>query len=797
MSTNKIDDLSARLNKLIRQHNSTHQEILQLKKEVLQLKKNPQLIDSSIKEEVVSTEALVTQKEPSPLVKEPLARSQTTASQPPLKERPKKQIMGDSRNLEEFIGGNLISKIGIGILIIGVGFFVKYAVDNGMLGDTVRVALGFLTGLTLTGLAYFFKEKYKNYSAILLGGGLAILYISAFAAYDFYDLIPKAMAFNLMLVFTAFGVFAAYRYDVQAIAIIGLAGAYAVPILLSDGTGNVRNLFIYMTIVNLGVLTLAFKKYWRLLNYITFVLTWGVFFSWYADRFNYEEHFTMALIFATIFFLTFYGVLLAYKLIHLEKYSFKDVAFLLTNSFVFFGAGYNLIEQIPNGEKWLGLFTISNAIVHFGVAMTVYQKKLADRNLFYLIAGLVLTFLTITFPIQLDGNWVTLIWIAEAVLVFWIGRTQKVFFYEALSYILVGMSFFSLTHDWAEGYATSIYGAEGISLMPLLNMNFFTSVFVGIGMAAIYYLHKTNSEVKVENKHDWIYKVGTFIVPMFLLIVSFFAFWVEMDHYSYQRIFQSSIEIEGSKYFNYNIEKVRKLWQFNYAFLFAALLLFVNQRFWRNKVIKFVGVGMVGLFTIAFLADGLDLLANLRSQYLSPSDQNFAPTSAGVWLRYVCYAFLGLGLFSGYNALKTEETNAKFKTYFELAMHLVILIILSAELLHLSLVIYRPEDVWLMEERIGRAGFSILWGIYALFLIVLGFWKKNKPLRLAAIALFAFTLVKVFIFDLAETSIANKTVIFLALGALLLIISFLYQRYKDVILGEEEEQKIPEEISNE
>ncbi|MCB0847556.1 MAG: DUF2339 domain-containing protein, partial [Bacteroidetes bacterium] len=360
MSTQKIDELSEKLNQLIRQHNHAHQEILKLKQEILLLKKNP----SFIEENVDSPEEQPVSKHIAAAVSNEVKTEPRVQPQP--QPRKEEKPLFKERNLEEFIGGNLISKIGIGILIVGVGFLVKYAVDNGYLGPMVRVALGYLTGIALVVLAFFLKDKYKNYSAILVGGGLATLYIATYAAYAFYPElgVPKGMAFGLMLAFTGFGVYIAYQYDIETIAIIGLAGAYAVPILLSDNTGNIRDMFIYVTIVNSGVLILAFRKYWRILNYVSFILTWGLFLSWYGDRFNYEEHFSIALIFSAVFFFTFYGVLLAYKLIHQEQYALRDVVFLLINSFLYFGAGYHIIEQIPQGEKWLGLFTICNAIVH-------------------------------------------------------------------------------------------------------------------------------------------------------------------------------------------------------------------------------------------------------------------------------------------------------------------------------------------------------------------------------------------------------------------------------------------------
>jgi uncharacterized membrane protein len=101
----------------------------------------------------------------------------------------------------------------------------------------------------------------------------------------------------MMVLFTVFTVFAAVRYNVEAIGIIGLVGAYAVPILLSDGSGRVVILFSYISIINTGILVLAFQKAWKLLYYLAFVLTWLTYGSWYAFSYDSDQHTSVALLF--------------------------------------------------------------------------------------------------------------------------------------------------------------------------------------------------------------------------------------------------------------------------------------------------------------------------------------------------------------------------------------------------------------------------------------------------------------------------------------------------------------------
>ena len=141
-----------------------------------------------------------------------------------------------------------------------------------------RIILGYLTEAGLLGFGMKLKKKYENYSAVLVSGAIAIMYFITYSAFSFYDLIPQVIAFVLMVVFTAFTVVAAINYNKQVIAHIGLVGAYAVPFLLSEGSGKVAILFSYMAIINVGILFIAFKKYWKPLYYSSFGLTWLMYF---------------------------------------------------------------------------------------------------------------------------------------------------------------------------------------------------------------------------------------------------------------------------------------------------------------------------------------------------------------------------------------------------------------------------------------------------------------------------------------------------------------------------------------
>jgi uncharacterized membrane protein len=156
----------------------------------------------------------------------------------------------------------------------------------------------------------------------------------------------------------------------------------------------------------------------------------------------------------------------------------------------------------------------------------------------------------------------------------------------------------------------------------------------------------------------------------------------------------------------------------------------------------------------------------------------FTPGVFNIFIRYILYAFFAVLIIMSYQLSKTEIFRAKFKAAFDYLLYLSILWLLSSELLNIL------ELNGLSNGY--KLGLSILWGCYALLLISLGLWKKKKYLRVGAIVLFAITLIKLFAYDISSLDTISKTIVFVSLGALLLIISFLYNKYKHLVAPEDE-----------
>ena len=771
-NNDKINELLNKLESLLRRQDDFSREINSLRTEIHRLKISE--TEQTTENEVIKLDQPVIARDIETIKDNITAVYQTNQKQSP---------KGKS-DLEKFIGENLINKIGIVITVIGVAIGAKYSIENDLISPLTRIILGYMFGLGLLGFGIKLKSKYENYSAVLVSGAMAIMYFITYSAYGFYNLIPQIMAFALMLIFTVFTVVAAINYNRQIIAHIGLVGAYAVPFLLSEGSGKVAVLFTYMAIINIGILAIALKKYWKPLYFVSFGLTWLIFLSWYVIKYQPIEHFGLALVFISLFFIIFYLTFLAYKLLHKEKFVIDDIILLMINSFIFYGIGYSILDNHQTGSQLLGLFTLINAVVHFVASIIIYRQKLADRNIHYLIAGLVLVFITMAIPVQLDGNWVTLMWAGESALLFWIGRTKNVSFYEKLSYSLMLLAFFSILQDW--GYVYDTYNSENPTsrITAIINVNFLTSILFITAFALINILKQNKNYPSYLETQKGIFKVFHFAIPAILIFAIYYAFRIEIATYWNQLYTDSAIIFNLNNkqypdyYWNNDLRWFKSIWIINYSLLFVSILSFVNLKKLKYQQLGLINLGLTVLIIFIFLTQGLYHLSELRENYLEQTlSQYYKRGTANLWMRYISFSFVTLALYGIYKYIKEEFTQSNFKVGFELLLHTTILWITSSELINWM-------DIFKSEQSY-KLGLSILWGIYSLFLIAFGIWKKNKPMRIGAIALFGITLIKLFFYDISHLNTVAKTIVFVSLGVLLLIISFLYNKYKHLISDDE------------
>ena len=551
----------------------------------------------------------------------------------------------------------------------------------------------------------------------------------------------------------------------EIIALLGLVGAYAVPFLLSDDSGAIKLFLSYIAIINTGVLLVTIRKNWRITLYAAFALTWLVFSFWVLVEYTPTSDTQIAWLFNLLFFSIFYLALVLRNLLKDKQFTIDNVIAVTLNAFIFYGLGMVLLEN-SDLENYQGLFTLGNGILHLSVALGVY-KKLADKKLFFAISGLFWIFLTIAIGVQFDADISTVLWLGEAVILFGIGRRFKVKLYEGSSFLVlfIGISF--LLQNWGEGYYDST-----THLTLIFNRYFLISM---LSLAALGTMLWISQKWQVA----WeISRITNMLVAILFTGIIYFAFFNEIYHQFDQAFFNS--EIENTR--DWNIIDFRTVWLINYTFFFVMLLMLFNQFYLKDKVFAgFIG-GLTVFVLLAFLSSGLFALNDLRTAYLNPDfNPLFSETTYWIWIRYITYLFVGTALFGLYKLINTLEHTEKIKMFFQLGVHLILLVILSNELTTFMTMVVGVDT----QSLTHRVGYSILWAIYSLVMILVGFKQRSKLLRIAGMILFGVTLIKVFFIDLIDISTESRILLFVALGILLLITSYFYQRYRNIFLGDE------------
>ncbi|WP_066506084.1 DUF2339 domain-containing protein [Rufibacter sp. DG15C] len=700
---------------------------------------------------------------PKPPVLEPYIpeRTATAAFTPVEDEKPSRRNIFSSftENLdwEKFIGENLINKLGIAILVLGIGFFVKYAIDQDWINEIGRVAIGLLAGGALIAVAHRLRVEYKAFSSVLVGGGMAILYFTIAIAFHEYQLFSQTAAFLLMVAITGFTILLSIAYDRIELAVLALIGGFGSPFMLSTGEGNYVVLFSFILVLNVGILVLAYFKKWNLLNLIAYVFTIILYGGWLGTQVVSVPNAPLAgaLLFATLFYLVFFLMNMVYNLKESRRFTAPEILVLLSNSFLYYAAGMYILTYLGRGQ-YQGLFTILLAVFNFVFAFALYRRQQVDRNLVYLLIGLVLTFVSLTAPVQLEGNYITLFWALEAVLLLWLFQRSGIQLLKSASVLVLGLMVVSLAMDWM-GYTIT-----RTQLSPLINKLFITGEVAVVGLAGTWWL-LGKEEVNAQQSRFWHrYRqlVGTaLVICLYLVLV------LELDH---QLSYSSLTGNAQTLVFGL----------FHYLYLLG--LVWWGQRR-GNPVYQWGALAFSLAAILSYLVILHPTTIETRNAYLLGQGE----TMASFLLHYLPFLLILVLLVAMVRLL--QRMVGLHRRLGKIGLWLVSFVavfLASAELEHWWMILFfeAKTGLYALQQHIQKIGFPILWGVASFILMAVGMSKKLKTLRIISLSLFFLTLVKLFLFDIRGISEGGKIAAFICLGVILLVVSFMYQKLKNLIL---------------
>jgi uncharacterized membrane protein len=665
-------------------------------------------------------------------------------------------------DLEKFIGENLVSKIGIIILVIAIGFFVKYAIDQNWIGPAGRVGIGILCGAILIGLAHRIRNTYHAFSSVLTGGGLAVFYFTITLAFQQFHLFGQTTAFIIMVIITGFSVALSLLYNKQEVAILALIGGFATPFMASNGGDNYKALFTYLLVLNAGLLVLSYYKKWRLLNLLAFLFTIILFASWLVVLKSDVAPITYlhGLWFATAFYLLFFAINVAHNIRQNKQFIASDFGILLANTALYFAAAiYCLINA--GLDEYRGLLCIMLAMFNLGISYTFFKNKKVDTNILYLLIGITLTFISLAAPIQLKGNQITLFWACETVLLYWLYQKSNIEIMRVSSMIVWVCMLLSLFMDWNNIYFTNGDGTTVTKMTVLLNKGFIASLFGAVSTGLLYWLRKKDTNTGASLLGDML--PSPFVFGLLAAILLFASGALEINYH-------------------FELQELVMLYQplYTYAFI-IVLLAFLKRQNTPNKK-AWIKPALLVICVFIYLINA-SFIFDIQRKLFEGQPHERVHFGAH-WISAGLVAFI-IFRFIQYIRQSISKLEKSFPGIVWVIC-LVVIIFLSIEL-HLLINVLFVRDAALWEPvhmQFIKIGLPILWSVCSFAFMWLGMHYKHRTLRIISLVLFAVTLLKLFLFDIRDISEGGKIAAFFCLGVILLIVSFMYQRLKKIIISE-------------
>jgi uncharacterized membrane protein len=663
-------------------------------------------------------------------------------------------------DLEKFIGENLLSKIGITVLVLGISFFVKYAIDQNWINETGRVIIGLIAGGILIGIAHRVRNSYRSFSSVLMGGGLTVFYFTIAFAFHQYHLISQTAGFIIMVIITAFAVLLSLYYDRLELAVLATIGGFITPFLVSTGQDNYVALFTYLCILNSGLMVLAWFKRWPSINTIALFFTTIIYGSWLIKKMWLDYPvlvpYKNAMLFGTLFYLQFVTMNVINNIREKKIFNAFDFMTVLSINFLFYLAALFILPYWNQGN-YNGLFTATLGIFNLLLVLGFKQKKTIDPNFLALLTGLAITFISLTAPVQFKGNSVTLFWAAETVILFWLFQKTRTVQLKIASLIIAVLMLGSLAITWMQ-----VYFSDHQLIPILLNKGFSTTIAVAASLFIYFKLMYKEADTfylkNLQNQSVRDFLLGAFVITLYL---------------------SGALEVFYQFSTRNSIEHLYIIYLQLYTFLFTIIILFSFKRSAVFPVFKFLfTILCLGLYLININAN------NNISLTLIQKDQGnlfFAH-----WISVVLLGWLLIDLAIYFK--RTKDKNwVSYLPAFTWISAISFIFLLSVEIYQVNLWLNYQKNDWLWWENLYyKAGLSILWSICSFIMMWLGMQYKFRPLRIISLSLFTVTLIKLFAYDIRKIPPGGKIAAFILLGVLLLTVSFMYQRLKKIIIDDVE-----------
>ncbi len=490
--------------------------------------------------------------------------------------------LSPARTWEDLIGRQALGWIAVIVLLFSTGFFLRYAFENQWIGPLGQVALGIVAGLALVGEGLRrHRLGWRVFAQMLTAGGVVLLYLSIFAAFGFYHLAGQREAGVFLFLLVAESALLALAYEAPAIALMALMGGLLTPVLMHSEHDQYKSLFLYLGLLNAGVIWLLLRRAWSLLGTVALLGTQLLFWGWYSENYH-PEKLAWALGFQAFLFSLHWLHSLLVNAVRRRPAGWEDVARMLLNATFGFAAAYILLDD--DYHAWLGSIAVALAGVY---ALSARWLLRGNSRLLLTAVAIAAGLLALAIPLQANAHWVALGWAAEAAVLWWFGVRVRSSPLRLLAANFAVMSMgLVLLSDRSEYFGPPFWPLLNEYALPAL------AAVACLSLAMLSTRQRSGGQNIVEQRLIGAGAVGCVLLTWFIVSVDLWSYFdakniMDPAERDWRRLGQMSLSTWWSAY--------------------AALVLTAGFR-WRQAWLRWTSLGLFGLTLIkVFFFDMADL----------------------------------------------------------------------------------------------------------------------------------------------------------------------------------------------
>jgi len=633
-------------------------------------------------------------------------------------------------NLERFVGLNLLNKIGILLIIIGVITAAHYTYV--LLSDTLKGIMMFTLGaIMLAGGELLNRKKPNIFSLGITAGGAGVLYAALAISYFGLEIIGMYPALGICVIITAVTFILSTRYDSQTILIFALVGGYLPIFTILDGSSiaMIYGAMVYFIVLNLLALMVAFKRKWTVAAFAGMSL--NIFGTAvicaivsYIQAEPVSKFITIAYVFIAFLVYSLIPIVGSYK----DKLRIKnpEVVLLAINTFFSSLIVYIMFYSF-NWDEATGLLAAAFAAVYLLLGYFFERKFSGEKHMRALFYMTGLIFFALIIPFQFGRVWLTFGWLVQGVALTAYGILMDAKVIKRVGYAINGLCLGAFI---------------AVDLME--NINFlFAWKYLAITAGSLIILGAYMVKKMMAGGWQRSYK------NLAIINLWFYALYI---CYKLHELTVGDPVNNGSGY--YDITYL--------CMALAVLLTFLIAYFApRIKILSDFGTKMISILLYTIGIVWLLIINGAGEPYYGE-----AQTSV-VMLGTAALVFISLiSVFAARDLMKLLVMGRKLGVeWYPLTVSAYFVIMLTQALI--SQYGFSFASAWI----------SIIYVLTALAWIIFGFAKRYSFIRKAGLGLALLTVIKLFIIDLASLTQGYRIISYFTLGVTLVAISFVYQYF--------------------